>query len=785
MGGLREDAGRGMQRTIDFKRLAHDALGCSRRLVKGWLPGGKMQGPEYLAPNPMRASDKLGAFSINLNTGKWADFASNDAGGDLISLYAYINGLDNLAAAKAVAEEMGVDPYRDRLAAQAAQEEKPSPAVKETARGRWAQVLPVPVEAGDIPLAHPVRGRYVNAHRYYDAEGRVIGAVCRFKTSTGGKEDLPVCYARNEQAGKSDWRWLSFGEPRPLYGLDRLAKLRTAPVLIVEGEKCADAAHALLGDSYVCMTWPGGCKAVHKADWSPMAGRTVYFWPDQDAKRETLSRAEKALGMDAASKPLLPRDKQPGIKAMSDAAKILATADPEARLLMVQVPDPNPDRDGWDIADEIKDGASEADLLERLAEARDIGRSVANPGDEGDDDSPWDYFLLEKGGDIKPCLANISKILEHDSQWRGVIAYNEFADETVKLKPPPYARKLDDMAWTGQDDALTTVWITDKYGFAPSMGDVGQAVQMCAKSNGFNPVQDYINSLQWDGISRVDDWITDFIGAPKTDYISRVSRWFLMGMVARAMRPGIKFDWCLVLEGRQGLMKSTTFRVLGGEWYGDTELDLNSKDALISIRGKWLHEFSELGSFAKSEATRQKSFLSSQVDNFRPPYEKRDIKSPRRLVFCGTTNDVEWNKDPTGARRFWPVKCEQVINVDGLASVRDQLFSEAYQLFKRGDRYWPTDQEQQEIFNPEQQARTPIDSYEELLEAWVDARTGRFRLMDAATDCLKIDAARLTRSHETRIGNALKNIGCDVHRTCGAQNRKVTWYYPPHVRRGV
>lgn len=170
----------------------------------------------------------------------------------------------------------------------------------------------------------------------------------------------------------------------------------------------------------------------------------------------------------------------------------------------------------------------------------------------------------------------------------------------------------------------------------------------------------------------------------------RIARWFLMGMVARVMDPGCKFDYCLVLGGTQGRRKSAMFKVLAGEWFGDTDLDLNNKDAMISIQGKWIHEFAELDSLQHSESTRQKSFLSRTVDQYRPPYGHRNVTNPRQLVFGGTTNTWAWNKDETEGHRFWPIECPHDIDCDGLAAVRDQLFAEAYFRYMRGDRYWPT-----------------------------------------------------------------------------------------------
>ena len=218
-------------------------------------------------------------------------------------------------------------------------------------------------------------------------------------------------------------------------------------------------------------------------------------------------------------------------------------------------------------------------------------------------------------------------------------------------------------------------------------------------------------------------------------------------------------------------------RVLAGEWFGDTDLDLNNKDSMNSIRGKWLYEFAELGSLARAEATKQKSFLSRQVDEFRPPYGRRDIRSPRQLVFGGTTNDWAWNKDETGGRRFWPIECRYDIDCDGLAEVRDQLFAEAYALYKQGKRFWSTSEEQKKIFDPEQIKRHQTDGYVDILEGFLKQKVDLFPMTDAA-EYLKIDPARLSRDIQTRIGKALTMLGC-LRKERRTNETSRFWYQPP------
>ena len=224
----------------------------------------------------------------------------------------------------------------------------------------WSPAGAAPADAPEPPAAHYKRGLPEMTWCYRDAAGAVLGFVYRFKTSDGGKETLPIVWARNTETGAVEWHWMTWQEPvRPLYGLDRLAARPAAAVLVVEGEKCADAAQAELPD-VVVVCWPGGGKAVDKIDFSPLAGRSVILWPDCDAKRERLTPDERAAGIDPMSKPLLPEADQPGVQAMTRVAeKLLALG---CRVREVAIPAPGEKADGWDVADAVAEGLRGAAL---------------------------------------------------------------------------------------------------------------------------------------------------------------------------------------------------------------------------------------------------------------------------------------------------------------------------------------------------------------------------------------------------------------------------------------
>lgn len=298
---------------IDFPTIAQAALDRAETLVTRWLPAGRRNGHEWLVGdlcgNPGEST------SINLRTGVWADFAGDAKGGDLISLYAAIHQCDQAKAAREIGEDLGI-------------EVKPPAAPPKRKGQQWTQVVPAPDHVPAPTLRHFHYGLPEARWCYQDTEGRVIGWIARFLKSEGGKEVMPMTWARNIETGEETWKWLSFPKPRPLYGLPELAARPQSQVWLVEGEKCADALRAI---GALAVTWPGGSKAVNHTDWTPLYGRKVVIWPDAD---------------------------EPGLKASAAIATVLHSQGCEVRLINP----PEGKTDGWDCADAIAEGWGKAEI---------------------------------------------------------------------------------------------------------------------------------------------------------------------------------------------------------------------------------------------------------------------------------------------------------------------------------------------------------------------------------------------------------------------------------------
>jgi uncharacterized protein (DUF927 family) len=334
--------------SADFSRVNAAALARVESVLSRWIAGGKRQGREYLPLNPTRSDSKPGSFSINLDTGAWSDFATGDKGGDLVALVAYLEGTKQGEAAKRLATFLGLNPEKPDSPESPTSSQKHSPHTKaSTTRGseNWVAVQPVPGDASKPPDSHYQHGKPSMLWEYRNAVGELLCLVYRFEPKAPGerKQFYPLTWCRNLQ-GKCEWRWQGLPEPRPLYRADQLAARPDAPVLVAEGEKAADAAALLFPDA-VCTTPLNGAQSPHKTDWTVLAGRTVWLWPDNDATGIKCMEAVAELPRKAGAKEIRfinisPFARVPGSDGEGQAIVTEGSLRPEK----------------WDAADALADG---------------------------------------------------------------------------------------------------------------------------------------------------------------------------------------------------------------------------------------------------------------------------------------------------------------------------------------------------------------------------------------------------------------------------------------------
>jgi putative DNA primase/helicase len=735
---------------IKFRELAEALLARVETLVPMWLPGGRRNGHEWVSSSLSGGSGS--SCSVNLTTGQWADFAGDEKGGDLVSLYAAINGLEMGKAALMVARDEGLEDVagvqRD-VAHQRVERPVPPPAAaKPRTDEGWTTVRPVPVNAPAPTFKHYHRKPDDIARTSeYRVGDELHGYVVRFRTSDGGKDDLPHTWCQSTKDSSLAWKWKQFDEPRPLY-LPGKSMPNGRTVVLVEGEKKGDVLQAALDAAapgiYCVASWPGGCKAWIKADWAWLAGTTVLAWPDCDSKREPLSAKERnACTTDderdaaAAAKPWLPAHKQPGMAAMLGIGHLLQREHAcTVQVLAIDAPGVKPD--GWDAADAIEtDGWDGERVLQFLATAQPLPPDEAaadKPGPTGAEkiETPADADKGDAASGQTPlpawlaCFYDVSKgrwnlsrktvinALRYDEQLCCVLGYNQFSNAIEARVDWPFmhgrAGKI-----IGATDLLLGNWLSAKYGIpAISRQSIMEAIETVAYENPFHPIVNWLQGLKWDGVSRINKWLIHVLGeSPDTltsgqlEYMELVGRYWLMGMVNRVMEPGCKFDYCPVLEGPGGLGKSTLVEVLASSaWYSDTPFEIGKgKESQEQVQGIWGYELGELSQLGKAEITAIKAFITSKVDRYRPAYGRVIEEHPRQCVLVGTTNESTYLRDRTGNRRFWPIPARKPVKTNWLAKYRGQLFAEAYALYLQSEPFTPTRDQEDRLFVPMQDSR--------------------------------------------------------------------------------
>lgn len=386
-------------------------------------------------------------------------------------------------------------------------------------------------------------------------------------------------------------------------------------------------------------------------------------------------------------------------------------------------------------------------------------------------------------------LANVIILLSLHPEWEGKLRYNEITKNVEVDGGPLAAYELA----PSQIVSGVKNWLNVNFDINFSTADVLDGLVHVAKGNAHNPLRWYLEHARSDKTPRIDTFLETYCGASLlgvdnsdiSGYVRKVSRRWLIAAVARALDPGCKMDNVLILEGKTGIYKSTALRALGGEFFSDSKVTIGEKDAMQLAGTNWIHEIAELSGFHAAETEQQKAFFSSSVDQFRAPYDKVPEKYPRLAVFVGSTNDDRYLNDPTGNRRYLPIRCEHPFRIQQLRNDRDLIWAEATQVYKAaatclkcqamnvGTRDWFTayahercaehrwwfdgaeNEDLERINNHRLKADYADGIRDYLLRLSPTNRSPSYTIFQIATDMLKLQPNQIS-SQSSAIGRALK-----------------------------
>lgn len=389
-------------------------------------------------------------------------------------------------------------------------------------------------------------------------------------------------------------------------------------------EPCGEGRFTFVGGSTVggAIIYENGTFLYSHHATDPCSGRLVNAFD--------LVRLHKFGELDADAKPDTPTNRLPSFTAMCEFAM---QQEPVAALMLQE-------------------------RYERAVEHfQDVGVEGAEPNKE---DLNW-LSLVEVNSNGIPLKTsrNVRIVLDNDPNLKGRICLDTFSERIMGIAPLPWAPRNAEngiFQWRDDDDAGLRDYIHGVLGFRTE-GIIQDGLVLCARKHQFNPVVNYLNSLSWDGVNRLDTLFIDYLGAEDTPYVRAVTRKSFTAAVARAMCPGVKYDTMPVLTGPQGLGKTTLLQKMGKDWFNNSIESFEGKEAAELLQGAWIVEVGEMGAYNRSDVKTIKGFLSRTEDIYRAAYARTTERRPRRCVFFGTSNDGQYLKDPTGGRRFWPVDC--------------------------------------------------------------------------------------------------------------------------------
>jgi hypothetical protein len=389
----------------------------------------------------------------------------------------------------------------------------------------------------------------------------------------------------------------------------------------------------------------------------------------------------------------------------------------------------------------------------------------------------------EKTGEIHATVDNVTMAVRRPDVCGIEIRFDIFRDEIMYSKPG-----RNEWQSFRDPDYMRLRIALERGRFAPVGRElIRDVVQLVASENEFDTAQLWLNGLQWDGVPRLDGFLSRYFSAEDTDYTKAVSRYIWSALAGRVLVPGIKADMSPILVGAQGRGKSSAVAAMvpGPEFFADISFHEKDADLSRTMRGCLIGEIGELRGLHTKELEGIKSFMSRTHDSWIPKYREFSVQVPRRLLFIGTTNKDEFLADETGNRRWLPVKVNQVF-VDRIKADRLQLWAEARELFLASGLQY---QEAEDLASAVHEDHTISDSWTEVIDDWLDKeddltgetpRARKFlRVTDVLVEALGFVERNITRKEENRMGTTLRTLGYTRKKV--RIGGKIAWAFVPLV----
>lgn len=319
---------------------------------------------------------------------------------------------------------------------------------------------------------------------------------------------------------------------------------------------------------------------------------------------------------------------------------------------------------------------------------RSVSKNIVGKNNKVTKNEGWKLQFTGNGSLVKN-LFNAMTIIRNDEALSGKLCLDECSGLSMVMGELPW-NNMFPRRWTNFDYIKLAEYVQGQ-SYDLSLDLITHAADGIIHENCIDLLCDHITSLpEWDGESRLKNWLITYGSADPTPYAEIVGRKWLISAIARAMKPGCQVDYILILQGPQRTGKTSAMRILGGDFYRSmTGKEVGSRDTKVEIRNAWICEFADLGRLPKSEIGVIKAFMSDNKDSYTEKYAKHETLAPRRCVFGVTDNPdgTGWLDDATGADRFWPVETN-TWNLQKLAADRDQLLAEAYYAYRENEQWW-------------------------------------------------------------------------------------------------